>query len=129
MRSILIMAFCLTSITVSAEYPKTITLTVTKITREQKPSAACDNCRSVTTVEAHNSTASFIMVCESLFFPKHPENSSVCAQFETGVHEVRKLDADLVSFWPEKSASERGAIHEYYSILIEEARTSLHACD
>jgi hypothetical protein len=123
MKVFLLAIFWLMPTIVLAQYPKPITLTVTKITRERKPTPACDNCGYVTTIEAHSTTASFILVCESRIFPKHPQNNSVCAQLETGAYEVRMLEADLITFWPEKSTSERGAYHEDYSVIVEEART------
>jgi hypothetical protein len=52
-----------------AQYPKTITLTVTKITRVQKETPACDNCATITTVEAHTATANVVLVCESNLYP------------------------------------------------------------
>ncbi len=126
MRSFLLAILSLTPTIVLAQYPKPITLTVTKITRERKPTPVCDNCGYVTTIEAHSATASFILVCESRIFPEHPQNNSVCAQFETGVHEARMLEADLITFWPQNSVSERGAHHEYYAVIVEEARAGEH---
>jgi hypothetical protein len=122
MRSMLATIFCFMQVVVSSEYPKPITLTVTKITRARKPTAACDNCGYVTTVEAYSATASFILVCESHMFPDKPKNNTVCTQFETGAHEARLLEADLISFWPEKSVSGPWSNHEDYSVVVEEVR-------
>ena len=123
MKILLALFLCATQVVVSSEYPKQITLTVTKVTRERKPSSGCDTCGFVVTVEAHNATASFILVCKSYWVPSRPKNNSACAQFGTGMHEAKMLAADLISFWPERSASEPWENREDYSVVVEEART------
>ncbi len=122
MKFLLCLILCLMPISISAQYSRTITLTVTKITRKRTATPACENCGYVTTVEAHTAKANFVLVCESHVFPNRMKNNTVCAQFETGVYEVRMLEPDLITFWPEKSVSEPGAYHQDYSIIVEEAR-------
>jgi len=121
MKSLLATVCCFASVFVSAEYPKPITLIVTKITRERRPTGECGTCGYLTTVEAHSPTARFTLVCESYWVPRRPENNSVCAQFETGVHEAQRLEADLISFWPENFTSGPGIPREFYSV-VEETR-------
>jgi hypothetical protein len=106
----------------SAQYPKTITLTVTKITRVEKETPACGNCATTTTVEAHTATANFILVCESNLFPEHMENNSVCSQFETGTYQARMLGPEVVTFWLDDSPGTKAARRVLYSVRVEEAR-------
>ena len=106
----------------NAQYPKPISLTVTKITRVEKESPACANCTLITTVEAHTATAGFVLVCESNSYPEHPENNSVCSQFETGTYQARMLSPEVITFWPDNSSGEQGARRILYSVRVEEAR-------
>jgi hypothetical protein len=122
MKLLLCLILCLPPIPSSAQSSKTITLTVTKVTRKRTATPACDNCGYVTTVEAHTGTANFVLVCESHVFPDRMKNNTVCAQFETGVYEVRRLEPDWIIFWTEKSVDEPGAHHLDYAVIVEEAR-------
>lgn len=107
-----------------AQYPKTITLTVTKISRTERATPACDNCATLTTIEAHTATANFVMTCEATVFPDHSENNTVCAQLETGVYQATMLRPEVVTFWPiNKATREPGANPILYSVRVEEART------
>src|SRR5271165_3513171 len=82
-----------------AQYPKMISLTVTKITRTDIAFESCDNCGMLTTIEAHSATANFILTCQSFMPIGHAENNSVCAQMETGVYPARRINPELISFW------------------------------
>ncbi len=126
MKLLLCIIACLLPIPSSAQNLKTMNLTVTKITRKQIATPACNNCGLTTTVEAHTATANFVLVCESHTFPDHMKNNTVCSQLETGVYEVRRPDPDWIIFWPEKSVSEPGANHVEYSVIVEEARDREH---
>src|SRR5580700_9554220 len=94
--------------TALAQYPKTITLTVTKISRIPKDTETCIGCTTVTTVEAHTSTANFVLTCEATLVIEHPENNTVCAQFETGAYQARMLSPEVINFWPDNSAGTEG---------------------
>ena len=116
------MLLCLVPHLAFAQYPKTITLTVTKISRIPKDTPNCDGCATVTTVEAHTAAANFVMTCESTLFVDHPENNLVCSQFETGVYQARMLSPEVISFWPDNSPGTEGARRVLYSVRVEEAR-------
>jgi hypothetical protein len=53
--------------------------------------------------------------------------NTVCADFETGVHQVTMIEPGMISFWPAKKVSEPGAYLEYYSVVVEESRTKTQA--
>ena len=106
----------------AAQYPKTITLTVTKISRTEKPTQLCDNCARLTTVEAHTATANFVLTCEATMYPDHSENNTVCTQFETGVYLATMLSPEVISFWPKTVTRTPGANPILYSVRVEEAR-------
>ena len=122
MKLLILMIACLIPIPSSSQSQKTISLTVTKITRKQTDTPACENCGSITTVEAHTPTANFILVCEAHRFPDRPKNNTFCPQFNTGVHEVRMIEPDLISFWPEKQIDPPLGYQLYFSVVVEEAR-------
>ena len=88
----------------------------------QKETPACDNCRTITTVEAHTATANFVPVCESNLYPEHMENNSVCTQFETGTYQAKMLGPEVITFWPDASSGTQGAKRILYSVRVEEAR-------
>ncbi|SRR5258708_4746086 len=122
MKLLLAVILCLVPLSASAQYPKTITLTVTKIMRAEKETPACSNCGKITTIEAYSPTAKFVLVCESNDFPEHTENDTVCAQFETGVYQARMLSPEVISFWPDNSPGTQGARRVLYSVRVEEGR-------
>jgi len=122
MKLLLTVILCLTPLSAFAQYPKTISLTVTKITRAEKETSACGNCGKITTIEAYSATAKFVLVCESNDFPEHSENNTVCTQFETGVYQARMFSPDVISFWPDNSLGTQGARRILYSVKVEEAR-------
>jgi hypothetical protein len=122
MKLLLAVILCLTPLSAFAQYPKTMTLTVTKITRAEKETPACANCGEITTVEAHTATANFVMVCESNLFPEHSENDTVCSQFETGVYQARMLSPEVITFWPDNERGATGGRRVLYSVKVEEAR-------
>jgi hypothetical protein len=105
----------------AAQYPKTITLTVTRITRTQTDNPpSCDNCLlTVTTVEAHTDTANFVLTCEAFLFAYHPENTKVCVQFEPGTYEAIILTPEVIDFSTDKRQENR----VIYRVAMEEART------
>ena len=122
MKLLLAVILWLTPLSAFAQYPKTMTLTVTKITRVEKDTPACNNCATITTIEAHTATANFVLVCESNLFPEHLENNTVCSQFETGVYQSRMLSPEVISFWLDNERGETGAGRVLYSVKVEEAR-------
>ena len=109
----------------AAQYPKTITLTVTRIERNQKPFASCDNCTTVMTVEAHSNTTNYVLICESSLIVDHPENDSTCARFETGVYQARRLSPEALTFWPDDISAENGKRRVLFSVVVEEMRPRL----
>ena len=116
------LAFTLTPIA-AAQYPKTITLTVTRITRIQKdlPGADCDNCVTVTSVEAHTATANFVITCEATLFTNG--NSTLCASFEIGSYEVARLSPEVISFWPQEAPQDKPNAHPtLFTVRVEEMR-------
>lgn len=116
------MLLCLAPFSTFAQYPKNITLTVTKITRTEKDSPACNNCATITTIEAHTATANFVLVCESNIYADHSENNTACSQFETGTYQAKMLSPALISFWPDNSSGAESAIRVLYAVKVEEAR-------
>ena len=104
-----------------AQYPKTISLTVTKITRTPKDTADCTGC-TVTTVEAHTAAANFVLVREATDFIGHTENNLVCTQFETGTYPARMLSPEVVDFSPQEAARTAGGNRVLYSVRVEETR-------
>src|SRR5271169_2847271 len=94
--ALLLLAFCVP--VAHAQYPKTLTLTVTKITRTPKDTGGCTGCTTVTTVEAHTATGNFVLVCEATIFSGHMENNLVCTQFETGIYQAKMLSPEVVDF-------------------------------
>jgi hypothetical protein len=113
---------CLAS-AAQAQYPKTISLTITKITRTQKNTAACDNCATITTLEVHTETANLILTCEADLYPEHSENNSYCAQFEPGTYKARRLSPEVVSFFPPDAEGTSGQNLVLYTVVVEEMRT------
>jgi|GEM_PF-6287659 len=107
----------------ASQYPKTITLTVTKISRSPKDTANCEGCTTVTTIEAHTAAAKFILTFEATIYPEHTENNMVCSQFETGAYQARMLSPKVISFWPDNSPGIQGSRCVLYSARVEEART------
>jgi hypothetical protein len=122
MKLFLAVFLCFAPISAFAQYPKTIALTVTKITRVEKDTPACGNCATITTLEAHTATANFVLVCQSNFYPEHAENDTVCSQLETGAYQARMLSPEVITFWPDNSSGEKGARRVLYSVRVEEAR-------
>jgi hypothetical protein len=85
-----------------AQYPKTITLTVTRITRAQKPTPNCDNCATEITVEAHTATANFVLSCtEGISLSTTDTKPAICAHFEVGQYQAVMPTPDVVNLWPE----------------------------
>lgn len=105
-----------------AQYPKQITLTVTKITRTSEFFSDCLNCIHITTVEAHTATAQFLLICKAYTYPSKPKRNSVCAKFETGTYVAKMWEPDEVSFWPDNSYGGPGEYHNDYAVLLEQAR-------
>jgi hypothetical protein len=118
--AVLLLSACVPS--VYAQYPKTITLTVTKITRTPKDTPDCIGCSTVTRVEAHTRTANFELSCESTLYPGHEENNSVCSQFETGEYVARMLSPEVISFWTVDQTASLGTRLRLYEVRVEEAR-------
>ena len=120
MRCLLAVILALTAVPfAAAQYPKTLTQTVTRITRTKKTSPACDNCSTEIKVEAHTTEVNFVLTCTEEVFPDHPENNFVCAQFETGIYQATRVGPKLISFWGDP-APKRAA---FYNVSMEETRT------
>jgi hypothetical protein len=75
------------------------------------------------TVGAHRDLANFKLVWESLRHPSRMRVNISCADFEAGFDQVTTLEPDMISFWPEKTASKPGACLEDLSAFVEESRT------
>jgi hypothetical protein len=118
--AVLLLAFCVP--VAHAQYPKTLTLTVTKITRTPKDTADCTECTTITTVEAHTATANFVLVCEARTFAGQMENNLVCTQFETGIYQAKMLSPEVVDFSPQEGAKTSGGNRVLYSVRVEETR-------
>jgi hypothetical protein len=127
MKYLLAAVFALTFISVAAaQYPKTITLTVTRITRTSKATPTCDNCTTVTNVEAHTDTANFVLTCEATLTPGQPNATSYCVQFETGIHQAMLVSPSFLEFLLDDPVTKSGkATRVYYMVSVEEARTKV----
>jgi hypothetical protein len=99
------------------QYPRTVTLTVTRVTRTEKATPDCDNCISETTAEAHSATTNFVLTCKATDYLQKPENSTVCAQLETGSYEAIRVAPDWFSFWG-KTPPPKATL---YKVIVEEA--------
>jgi hypothetical protein len=121
MRYLLAVFLALTTTTyASAQYPKTITLTVTRITRVDKATPACNNCATEITVEAHTATVNFVLSCTENMYPQSPENRTMCAHFETGQYQVVMPSPEIVNFW--KEPPPKGTTAPVFTVRMEEAR-------
>jgi hypothetical protein len=103
-----------------AQYPRPLTLYVTRITRTLKAAPNCDNCVTGITLEAHTATVNFVLVCDANTFPNLPESRRICAQMELGTYEATRISVDSISFWtdPPDKQHPRPA----YTIAVDEAR-------
>jgi hypothetical protein len=102
-----------------AQYPKTITLTVTRITRVQKPTSNCDNCATEITVEAHTATANFVLSCtEGISLSTTDNKPAICAHFEVGQYQAVMPTPDVVNLWPETAKGNFA-----FWVRMQEART------
>ena len=124
MRYFLAVLFDITLIcSVAAQYSKTMSLVVTKITRTLKPGLNCEDSYTVLTLEAHSTSATFVLTCSEATYPNDSENREVCADFEPGTYDVRMLSPRVISFGQEDTKSKPGAHLLPYKIAVEEART------
>lgn len=122
MRHLLAAVLALTFVSVTtAQYPKTLTLTVTRITRTQKDTPTCAGCTTVTKVEAHTATTNYELTCEATTVVETPSLSTYCVQFETGVYAVPMTAPNSVFFKPSSPAGNQ--IQAAYIITVEEMRT------
>jgi hypothetical protein len=121
MRYLLAVLLALTAapFALTQQYPKTITLTVTRITRVQKPTPSCDNCATEITVEAHTATANFVLSCvEGISLSNTDAKLAVCAHFEVGEYQAVMPTPEVVNLWPD---SVKGNFA--FWVRMQEART------
>jgi len=107
---------------VSAQYPKTLTLTVTRVTRMAKTDPETNTFITELKVEAHTATANLVLECESR--ESAPPGAQLnCADIEIGSYEARRLSPSVVSLWPKDAVGDDKHHLLLYAITLEEVRT------
>jgi len=75
----------------------------------------------VTKVEAHTLTTNYALTCEATLNFDHPDTSTYCVQFETGVYQAVMVSPAILEFVEDDSARNTGKAHRSaYTISVEE---------